>query len=444
MKRLVITCMVFIFALSGMSQSCLPQGILFSSQAQIDSFPIVYPDCHRIEGDVDISGTDIINVNGLSNVTSIGGYLYVNYCSKLARFTGLSNLTSIGKYLRIFNNKDLISLDGLENLDSIGDYLYIVSNSRLSYLTGLNNLGTINSILIRDNPALTDVSSFNKLTWVQYLNIVSNSSLTDISGFDHLNSVFYLTINYCGKLRRLSGFDTLAEVYSLNISVNPALKTIDGFKNLRFTEDLKLVQNTSLTDLSGFGNLHTVGNYLTFQLNNSLASLVCFHSLAFVGKLYIDACFSLKSLMGLENIQAENIEQIRITNNDSLSDCAITSICEYMAIPASLVEIHSNGTGCSSKAEVDTVCRHLSLENSTLNTGFKTYPNPSSQFIMIETERIFKECTLNIFDLSGCTLIESRINDRKTPVDIGKLPPGIYIVRIMHQEGVSNFKLIKE
>lgn len=55
--------------------SCLPEGIIFSNQAQIDNFNSNYPDCTEIKGGVLIEGNDISNLDGLSIVTSIGGYL---------------------------------------------------------------------------------------------------------------------------------------------------------------------------------------------------------------------------------------------------------------------------------------------------------------------------------------------------------------------------------
>lgn len=71
--------MLLCLLLSGVTnmyaQSCLPDGITFTTQAQIDSFQINYPGCTEIEGSVDIYSDDIQNLQGLSVVTSIGGSL---------------------------------------------------------------------------------------------------------------------------------------------------------------------------------------------------------------------------------------------------------------------------------------------------------------------------------------------------------------------------------
>lgn len=426
-----------------MTQSCLPQGILFSSQAQIDSFPIMHPNCHEIEGDVNIAGDNITNLNGLLGITSIGGYLYIENNSKLPRFTGLNNLVSIGKYLRIFDNNSLISLDGLENLDSIGDYLSLVRNPKLASLSGLDNLLTVNRISIDDNSALKDVLSFNRLTRIQYLFIESNSSLSNLAGFENLDSISSaFWIRYNANLINISGFDTLKYVSSLYIANNPALKTIDGFQNLQHIRSLDL-RNATLTNLSGFKNLTKVKDNLSIQSNTRLSSLMGLSNLDSVGWLYISECSSLKSLAGLENIQKESLDQLTITNNDSLSECAVKSICEYLAYPGCLVEIHDNRTGCNSQAEVDTVCRHLSQEDLTLDSKFLIYPNPSSTSIIIETGNAIKDCNLAILNLNGQQLLRSVINDRKICVDIGKLQSGIYVIRIIQRSGVLNLKFIK-
>jgi len=63
MKKLLLTLLITFLSLVLLSQGCLPEGITFTTQAQIDSFPINYPGCTEIEGDVGIVGDDIYNLN---------------------------------------------------------------------------------------------------------------------------------------------------------------------------------------------------------------------------------------------------------------------------------------------------------------------------------------------------------------------------------------------
>jgi len=81
MKKLYII-LIALFMVSGAraqwSSSCLPEGITFTNQAQIDSFQVNYPGCVEIEGFVTISGDEITNLNRLNVLTSIGGSLQID------------------------------------------------------------------------------------------------------------------------------------------------------------------------------------------------------------------------------------------------------------------------------------------------------------------------------------------------------------------------------
>ena len=71
---------------------CLPEGITFTTQEEIDNFQVNYPNCTEIAGHVTINGEDITNLNGLDQVTSIGGSLRINYNSMLTSLEGLDQL----------------------------------------------------------------------------------------------------------------------------------------------------------------------------------------------------------------------------------------------------------------------------------------------------------------------------------------------------------------
>jgi len=75
---------LFLFAQT--EDSCLPDGITFTTQAQIDSFAIIYPNCTEIEGDVLIggwNGSDISNLNGLNVLSSIEAVHYAKNKAEL-------------------------------------------------------------------------------------------------------------------------------------------------------------------------------------------------------------------------------------------------------------------------------------------------------------------------------------------------------------------------
>ncbi len=76
MKKIIFTVIAAAIGYSFVfSQPCLPEGIWFETQEQIDNFQNNYPGCTEIMGTVLIEGSNITNLDGLQVITAIGGYL---------------------------------------------------------------------------------------------------------------------------------------------------------------------------------------------------------------------------------------------------------------------------------------------------------------------------------------------------------------------------------
>jgi hypothetical protein len=169
-------------------QSCLPNGIVFTSQYAIDNFSISYPGCSQIIGDVDISGANISNLNGLNHLTSIGGHLAIEGNTILTNLNGLSNLNSVGFYFSIFYNSGLESLNGIENLNYIGSTFVIQENEVLTDISAISSdLSLVDPLSIRNNSNLSDCSTeavcnliANGQVWEVYGNSTGCNSISEI------------------------------------------------------------------------------------------------------------------------------------------------------------------------------------------------------------------------------------------------------------------------
>jgi hypothetical protein len=123
-----------------------PVNISFSKQSEIDNFQANYQGCTEIPGNVVICDNfsgEIKNLVGLRMLKSIGGSL------------------SIGRETMVpgvwCGNSELISLDGLDALESIGGDFSIIQNEMLINLIGLNNLKFIGGVLsIHHNISLSN------------------------------------------------------------------------------------------------------------------------------------------------------------------------------------------------------------------------------------------------------------------------------------------------
>ena len=117
--------LLFTYHLS--SQPCLPEGIIFTTQAEIDNFQTSYPGCTEIEGDVTISGDDINNFIGLRTLA------YQKLVNGCFRHLPETEVTEIANFLKAPLNKALILHESAARetivnklKEQLDDYRYIV------------------------------------------------------------------------------------------------------------------------------------------------------------------------------------------------------------------------------------------------------------------------------------------------------------------------------
>ncbi len=336
------------FTVPILAQTCLTDGIIFHTQIEIDNFPINYPGCSQILGNVTIDETspgNIGNLNGLSGITTIDGTLTILNNSNLTSLTGLDNLTSIGKVLKIENNDALISLNSLGNLTSVGINLEITLNDGLGNLSGLNNITSVGgNMRIYDNDALASLSALVALESIGgYLQILHDSALVRIGmiALENIGGELYLQHNPLLAELDLDGLTYVGENVTVGSLPLPdleglnALDTIGGF--------LRITNNGNMTDLNGLNNLLYIGDYLDITNNAALNNISGLNGLTSIpGYLTIYFNPSLDSLDGLENvisiggsmqIQYNSITDmhdfnnltsidgyLELANNDALSD----------------------------------------------------------------------------------------------------------------------------
>ena len=193
-----------------LAQSCLPGGITFTSQVQVDSFQVNYPGCVEIEGSVFILGGGITNLSGLNQLEIIGGDLRIG-SSGLLDLQGLNNLTHISGSLQVHGNDLLKKLDGLESLDEVGGGLAIKYNPVLNSLSGVSNLGSIDGLYIEYNDNLQSLNGLQNLSGSVFdIQVFGNDVLSDLT-----------------SLNGLTGVNRYLEFIE-----NPALQSLDGIENL--------------------------------------------------------------------------------------------------------------------------------------------------------------------------------------------------------------------
>ncbi|MEA3505763.1 MAG: T9SS type A sorting domain-containing protein [Bacteroidota bacterium] len=383
------------------SQACLPDGITFNTQAQIDSFQTDYPGCTEIAGSVSIHGNDITNLNGLNNITSIGGRLGVYSTNNLNNLEGLNNLTSLGGPIMLNNNNSLTSISALSNTafsnaDDYWQFIEITDNNTLINLEGLNNIDTVvDRLIIEDNESLTSLSGLQNLKYV--------------SGYFQLNQ-------------------------------NDALVSLEGLNNLNCIEAIFMINgNDVLTDLEGLNNLTTLMRGFSLQSNNLLISLSGLDNLTFTKGINIVSNPILTDISALANVEPDFIDDfIVIKYNPSLMECDIESICNYLFLPDANVDINNNATGCNSEEEVMAACTE-GVSEINPKPVFTIYPNPATNNLFISNNNELVNAVTIYNQLGKKVIVKTRPIDK---IDVSMLKQGIYVIELVSNKYKTRHKLI--
>lgn len=159
-----------------------------------------------VSGDFDFLDTKILSFKDFSSLSLIKGNVWIEGNHELINLDGLNNLTTVGgdfEIGRFSGNDSLVDLTGLENLNNVGGDFEISFNDNLLNLSGLSGITTSNNFDINYNDNLTSLNGLNNLTVINgNLRIGSNKALTEISGLSKLQQVSeYIQINWNASLK---------------------------------------------------------------------------------------------------------------------------------------------------------------------------------------------------------------------------------------------------
>ena len=395
MKRIYLL-LITIFCCGALWGQC-PSGIIYlAEQSDVDDFALNYPECTEILGELRIGGVstpnNINDLSPLADITSVNGFLRI-YNTDIISLAGLENITSIGG-LKIFRNDALNSLVSLENITSIDESIFINRNDALTSLVGLENITSVgDEVFIDSNDALISLAGLENLTSINgRMTISNNYALTSLTGLENITSI---------------GSD-------MTIRGNSILTSLAVVENISFVGgDVVIWYNDSLTSLMGLDNISSIGGSLSINSNNNLTSLAGLENLTSMGGiLRISDNKSLKSLDGLDNIDDTSITDLIISNNDSLSFCNITSVCNYL-LGNSSITIYNNAPECENLLIVASYCSPGDCPLSNLNFTSQQqidnfpidYPNCTEIVGNIIVGQYFG--TTNITNLNGLSQIET-------------------------------------
>ncbi len=467
------------------------------SQAEVDNFQNNYPNIDFIDGDLTISGEDIINLEGLNIVKAIGGDLKIIGNENLIDLEGLESLSEILGKLEVIDNPKLSVLKGLNNVFYIGG-MEISQNNSLTDLTGLNSLESTSPdgiIRISNNPNFESFNGLNALSRIEgNLSIEENDRLRSFDGLDSIRFIGGLSIYRNDSLVDLEGLESVISIGNAEIPwwigydrtgmaiiSNPSLQTLKGLGNvssisgsifveqnkalLSFDElnianvggGINISENLHLQNLDGLDGLYSIGSFfggfdlnerpvsnsLTINSNPELNDLNGLRNISRVaGDIYIASNTKMTSLEALHQIDPFTIDGLVILNNQMLSICAINSICGFFEKYSSngnyldFILIRGNAYGCNDYQEVKMEC---GLPPDLSHSKTRVYPNPvEGVFSIISDSDVYK---VQIFDISGKLVRKFEQNET---YNITSLDVGMYLLEIQTQSGIVKRKVWKQ
>lgn len=291
--------------------------ITLTRQSEIDSFPILYPDCHvvrRITIEGDGASPAITRLDSLKQITEITEDLNI-YHTAVPDLSGLNNITHIGSYLSVQNNAVITSL-GLTNLTSLKG-LVLNQLPNLQSMDGLlNNLEDYNmwSILLID-VALSNLEDFSNVTSMGNFALINCPNITTLHGLENLMSC--------------AGGISLINAPLTDISQLSHITDIDhGSLELKFM---------NLTSLNGLQNITRIHGTIQMEYMWDLSSLS-----------------ELNNTLVVEN-QEDTGDVVRIRENSQLSLCSVPFLCRYLQTGLAY-QIEYNGPQCGTIAQITASC----------------------------------------------------------------------------------------
>jgi len=393
---------------------CPGGSITLRTQAEVDAF-----NCNYVNGILTITGSDITNLDGLSELISASLGLFIDNNPNLIR-ANLPAFVSTGR-MAVRNNTSLESLDMPE--------LQVVS-SGIAYSVGaaFGSIDSYRRLNIIGNPAMTTLNLPKLARVARQVNIIDNDALVNLNGLTGLEECYELNISGNENLETIADFPIFNETFSLNISSNPKLQTFPAIAALRSVTFLTINNNTALDNIElndlisasiisiignnaiervAFTGLPRISRELIVRDNASLITINC-PNVADIGlptavsvpvirngatwkSLYVQNNAALsnlsfprlkgigRNLTIIENNGLTNLNQLdslrllggnlTIQNNTNLSDCCgITNLLEANGVQQG-INISGNPMPCSAESEVRTTCTDGDRDNDGIVDG---------------------------------------------------------------------------
>ncbi|AXG69885.1 hypothetical protein KORDIASMS9_02113 [Kordia sp. SMS9] len=329
MKKIILIWVFFTASLhQAVAQPCASNSTVYlANQQSIDDFVATYAGtCTSVNNLYIGSFLDpnaVLDLSGLSFLTEVTGFLYIEIQQSLPSLAGLENIQTITGDLRIVNC-DLLTAISLPSLTGVVTNIEISNNDNLQSIIlgdGTSNIGTRSGPKMKNNAQLSNLNF--KLSYTP-----TASGVTEILNNDSLTSIAFLgnwsnnddPIHIEGNASLTSLSDVLlgTTIHDVKFINNP-IQNLDGLNSITIIEDLEIKQS-ALTNILGLQNVQEINSFIIEDSN--LTSVDGLENLTDIGVMEIRQS-NLTNLLGFQNVLDINtliIEDSDLTNLQGLEN----------------------------------------------------------------------------------------------------------------------------
>ncbi len=423
---------------------------------------IDFPTLSYVKSSITVEDSDSIKnfLPGMPSLIELNGYLQV-YNTPIESFLGLESLVKIKSGLYALLCPDFTGFYGLENLDTIEGTMSLSQCHMVTDFEGISSLKTVNDLNIINNLRLKNVNCFSQLTSAKNITIKECDSLVSIDSLHNITSVTdVLTLKDNPLLASLNGLENLALAEAISLFNLPKLTSVSPLSKIKVLHEGFLVYNTGIKDFTGMSQLDSINELFYVQYCDSLESFNGLSNLKFIGSDFIVSNDSnlvdmtglsslttitdlieiyenpkLVSIEGLENLAISVDADVEIYDNDLLTFCAITSVCDYLALNPGGSDIYDNATGCDNETEIQNECSVTSVVD--IKATFTVYPNPFNNYLTVEGMN--EHSSYTVTDISGRTIITSNSES----INTAGWNKGVYFFKVMDNNQSFTYQLVK-
>jgi len=371
----------FIFSLFSLFLSnifvaqCPTGDMSLKTQAEVDDFASMYPNCDSIFTNVRIGWnngvlTDITNLDSLYQVEYFDEFFIAD--TQIEDLSGLDSLKGV-KYFILARNDLMVNFDGVDELEYIRT-LQVADNATMANLDGLENVDLIESLSFDNHPQLVNLGSLGDVK-VNSIIFQNNQALTNLNGLGSVDTLLSIRLINNGMLNDISGLSNLQKINkSIQIKNNSSLSTcsLEALCDHLFESDesIEIVGNStgcsnvqevisnclspndfwlsSQEDVDNFkminGCIEEIGTLIIgnpFSTGNTTSNIQALDSLDCIEQiakhLVIENNDSIPSLAGLENITSVG-KSFRFIRNKRIKNLMPLSLLGNIDGPIKFIE----------------------------------------------------------------------------------------------------------